>query len=95
MSLVGVSRRRRERRTVDGVAGDIGAGEVADLDFRLGVALDGVQRSIWGTGEAAMGFAGEDLVLDLGLEGVAERSISRVSPETARERSWRKGEVWI
>jgi hypothetical protein len=45
-SFVGVSRRRRERRTVDGVAGDIGAGEVADLVFRLGVGLDGVQRFI-------------------------------------------------
>lgn len=45
-ALVGVSRRRRERRTVEGVAGDIGAGEVADLDFRLGVGLDGVEMSI-------------------------------------------------
>lgn len=32
-----------------------------------------------------MGFAGEDLVLDLDLEGVAERSISGFSPETARK----------
>lgn len=31
---------------MDGVTGDIGAGEVADLDFRLGVGLDGVQGSI-------------------------------------------------
>jgi len=31
---------------VDGVAGDTGAGVVADLDFRLGVGLHGVQRSI-------------------------------------------------
>jgi len=40
--------------------------------------------------EAAIGFASEDLSLD--LEGLAERSISGLSPETAREeRRRRKG----
>jgi hypothetical protein len=61
---------------VDGVAGDIGAGEAVDLDFRLGVGLDGVQRSILDLAAAAAGFAGEDLGLDFDLEGVAARSIS-------------------
>lgn len=73
---MGVSRRRRERRTVEGVVGDIGAGEAVDLDFRLGVGLDGVQRSILDSAGAATGFAGEDLGLDFDLEGVAARSIS-------------------
>lgn len=84
-ALVGVSRRRRERRTVEGVTGVIGGGEVTDFDFRLGVGLDGVQRSIWGSAEEATGFAGEDLGLDLDLDGVAERSIMGLSPATGRE----------
>jgi hypothetical protein len=61
---------------VDGVAGDIGAGEAVVLDFRLGVGLDGVQRSILDSAGAATGFAGEDLGLDFDLEGEATRSIS-------------------
>jgi hypothetical protein len=75
-SLVGVSRRRRDLRTVEGVAGDIGGGEAMDLDLRLGIGLDGVEKSIWAAAEAAVVFDGENLVLELDLVGVAERSIS-------------------
>lgn len=88
-ALVGVSRRRGERRTVEGVAGDTGGGEAADLGFRLGVGLEGVEKSIWAAVEAAMGFDGEYLGLDLDLDGVAERSI-RVS-RRRRGRRRRKG----
>jgi hypothetical protein len=80
-ALVGVSWRRRERRTVECVAGVTGRGEVTDLDFRLSVGLDGVQRSIWGSAEAATGFTGEDLGLGLDLDGVAERSIPGLDGE--------------
>lgn len=72
---VGVSRSRRDLRTVEGVAGAIDGGEDTDLDFRLVVGLDGVDKSIWAAAEAAMVFDGVDLGLDLDLVGVAERSI--------------------
>jgi hypothetical protein len=44
-----------------------------------------------------MGFAGEDLGLDLDREGVAARSISgfRRRRRGAREGRRRKGEMWI
>jgi hypothetical protein len=94
--LVGVSRRREERRTEDGVAGDIGAATGGALGFRLGVGLDGVERSIWATGGgAAAGFLGEDLRPDLDLDGVAERSISPAAAGEGRrsvDLKWR-GEV--
>jgi hypothetical protein len=85
-SLVGVSRRRRDLRTAEGVAGDIGGGEATDLELRLGAGLDGVEKSIWAAGEAAGVLDGEDLGLDLDLVGVADRSI----PVARRRRGGRQ-----